>query len=150
MPDDEWNKLNLSHFPLPLSIEYINSKYDSFLKEKLKDSAITPTDSVYLTHIYFRQTMSQCDIAKLFYVSQANVAKIVKKLEKNGYIERTKDERNKSRNLISLTEKGLSTTETLIEFSKEWEKEILANLAYEELDFIKSVLFKMAWNSTKF
>lgn len=150
MVDAGWDKERILITPLTLYMEYINLKYDAFLKEKLKDLDITTGDLTYLINIFYHEKLSQRQLADILYVSEANVAKILKRLEKKGYIERVKDENNKSRKLINLTEKGNLTTYSLIKITYEWENKITDNFTDKEVSNLKEVLYELTQNSADF
>lgn len=98
--DDE----RISFTPAILYIDYINLQFNNYLKKNYE--GITPRDFTYLSNIFYHQNISQRELADLLYVSEANVAQIIKRLEKNGYIERVPDENNRSRKNLKLTERG--------------------------------------------
>ncbi|WP_458405304.1 MarR family transcriptional regulator [Methanobrevibacter sp.] len=98
--DDE----RISFTPAILYIDYINLQFNNYLKKNYK--GITPRDFTYLVNIFYHQNISQRELADLLFVSEANVAQIIKRLEKNEYIERVLDENNRCRKNLNLTEKG--------------------------------------------
>ncbi|MBQ9160171.1 MAG: MarR family transcriptional regulator [Methanobrevibacter sp.] len=86
----------LKSTPFFYFINYINVLHDNFLKENFKD--ITPRDFTYLSNIFYHENISQKELANLLYVSEANVAQIIKRLEKSGYVKREflKDDHGKN------------------------------------------------------
>ncbi|WP_458453488.1 MarR family transcriptional regulator [Methanobrevibacter sp.] len=98
--DDE----RISFTPAILYIDYINLQFNNYLKKNYK--SITPRDFTYLVNIFYHQNISQRELADLLFVSEANVAQIIKRLEKNEYIERVLDDNNRCRKNLNLTEKG--------------------------------------------
>ena len=89
--------------PFTMYMEYILLNYNHFLKKHLKDKNITTKEFLYLFNLNFNKNISQKELAELMYVSEANIAKMIKKLESKGFVERRRDENNKSRNVLSLT-----------------------------------------------
>ena len=98
-------------------------------------------------NIFCNKEISQKDLADLMYVSEANVTKIVKKLEKKGYLVRHKDENNKSRNLLSLSDKGKLIVNKLVKLSNEWEINLTKSYDMKKRDEIKDLLYELSENS---
>lgn len=128
-------------------MEYLNLRHQSFIKERMKDLDISPGGFTYLVNIHYHENISQRELADVLFVSEANVAKIVKKLEKNGYIERLPDEDNKSRKILKLTEKGQSTTCTLIRMTHVWEEKVTNYLSDGQIDKLKEMLYDLTLES---
>ena len=70
-----------------------------FTPTNLEDIEITYGELTYIYNIKFFPSISQRELAEILFVSEANVAKMVKKLVKKGIVEKRKDESNKSRNV---------------------------------------------------
>lgn len=147
MVNPGWDKKRILSTPLTLYMEYINLKRDLYLKEKTKDLNLTHGDITYIVNIFYHENVSQRELAEILYVSEANVAKIVKRLDKNGYIERISDESNKSRKLITLTEEGKSTALFLIKSIYEWESNISEEFQQEDIDDLRNKLYQLTIKS---
>ncbi|WP_458403716.1 MarR family winged helix-turn-helix transcriptional regulator [Methanobrevibacter sp.] len=128
----------ISYTPVLLFADYINLQANRYLKDNFKN--FTPRDFTYLANIFYHQNCSQRDLAEMLYVSEANVAQIIKRLEKNGYIERVFDESNKSRKILSLTEKGKNTVFSLMKTIFEWEAKFFEEYSEEEVMKFKKML----------
>ena len=146
------DKFNLSdevkYFtPFTMYMDYILLNYTNFLKNHLKDENITRRDFLYLYNIFYNKEISQKELADLMYVSEANIAKMIKKFEKYGLVNKKKDESNKSRNMISLTQKGGDTVNQLIKITLQWEKEV-ANTSYlNDMCMFKDLLYELSGKS---
>ncbi len=141
--DDEYKYFT----PFTAYMEYILLNYNNFLKNHLKNSDISNREFLYLFNIFCNKEISQKDLADLMYVSEANVTKIVKKLEKKGYLVRHKDENNKSRNLLSLSDKGKLIVNKLVKLSNEWEINLTKSYDMKKRDEIKDLLYELSENS---
>lgn len=93
MADLNFEDDRINFTPLILYIDYIHLLQDDYYKRNYP--TITPRDVTYLMNIFYHQNCSQKDLADLLFVSEANVAQIIKRLEKNQYITRTPDLNNK-------------------------------------------------------
>ena len=120
-------------------IDYINLVHDNFLKENFKN--ITPRDFTYLSNIFYHSNISQKELAEILFVSESNVAQIVKRLEKNGYIVRETDDKNKSRKILNLTNDGRLLLFSLLKLIFEFEGKFFEKYADEEVKKFKKMLY---------
>lgn len=130
----------LDDMPVFYFINYINVIHDNFLKENFKD--IAPRDFTYLSNIYFHKNISQKELADLLYVSEANVAQIIKRLEKNGFVKRTIVKDNKSRKILSLTDNGEYVLNSLLKLIVDFESQLFKDYSAED----KEKFRKMIWD----
>lgn len=133
MADLNFNEERISFTPIVLFTEYINLQFNKYLKTNFDD--ITPGDFMYLVNIFYHQNISQRQLADLLFVSESNVAQIIKRLENKGLISRISDENNKSRKILNLTEKSKLIVFTLIK--EIYEHEILFFEQYSKDEEIK-------------
>ena len=68
--------------PVALYIDYISIQYTKYLKDNYPE--ITPRDFTYLSTIQYYPGLTQRKLSEILFVSEANVAQIIKRLEKNG------------------------------------------------------------------
>lgn len=129
----------LKRTPFFYFINYINVLHDNFLKENFKD--ITPRDFTYLSNIFYHENISQKELANLLYVSEANVAQIIKRLEKSGHVKREflKDDHGKKS--LNLTDKGESIFNLLLNMIYEGETEIFKDYCDEDKIKFKEMLY---------
>ena len=78
----------------------------------------------------------------MLFVSESNVAQIIKKLEKHGFITRTPDEKNKSRKILNLTNDGKIVVFKLIKEMYEWEGEFFKDYPPEDVAKFKKMLYE--------
>ena len=147
MVDTNWNDDRILLTPVNLYFEYLLLQYNNYLKDKLEDVQITHGELTYIYHIKYYDNVSQKDIAENLLVSEANVAKMVKKLVEKGLVVKTKDENNKSRNILSLTEKGEEIFVKINIFTCGWERNITKNLTNNEYYDLKQKLYKITEES---
>lgn len=149
MVDAEWQKDRIVLTPSNLYMEYILLSYNNYLKDKLEDIEITYGELTYIYNIKFFPSISQRELAEILFVSEANVAKMVKKLVKKGIVEKRKDKNNKSRNILRLTEKGEELFVKVNLITCGWEREITKNLSNEEFFKFKEQLYDLIKQSTE-
>ena len=91
MVEVNWENDRIILTPTNLYMEYILLSYNNFLKKKLDDVQITYGELTYIYNIKFYPGISQRQLADTLFVSEANVAKMVKKLVKKDLVEKKKD-----------------------------------------------------------
>jgi DNA-binding MarR family transcriptional regulator len=140
MADLNFEDDRINFTPLILYIDYIHLLQDDYYKRNYP--TITPRDVTYLMNIFYHQNCSQKDLADLLFVSEANVAQIIKRLEKNQYITRTPDLNNKSRKIINLTDDGKIIVFKLLKDMYEWEGEFFKDYSPEDVEKFKKMLYE--------
>ena len=143
MVESEWKNDRIVLTPINLYMEYILLSYNSYLKKNLKGISITYGELTYIYNIKYFPSISQRQLAETLFVSEANVAKMVKKLVNKGIVEKKKDESNKSRNVLTLTEKGEEIFFFFYVLTCGWEREISKNFSNEELFEFKKRLYQI-------
>lgn len=133
---DEERVLNT---PIILYVDYISLHFKKYLNNNYPE--ITPRDFTYLTNIFYHQNISQKELSDLLFVSEPNVAQIIKRLEKNEFIERTIDETNKSRKIINVTEKGKLLVFSLLKIIWNWEYEFFKEYDKEDIEKFRKTIY---------
>ena len=134
---------------------YLNSWYNitkgfgEFFKEKSADLEISPAEAMFLSKIYYKDGISQREIAHSLIVSEANITKTFKKLEEKELVYKTVDEDNNARRNLHLTEKGEETFEKCIDIFNEFDDIIFIDLTEEEIKNMESSMRKIIDNSLK-
>lgn len=150
MDNINWQNDRIILTPTNLYMEYILLSYNNFLKEKLDDVQITYGELTYIYNIKFFPGISQRELAETLYVSEANVTKMIKKLAKKDLVEKRKDDKNKSRNILYLTKKGEETFVKINVLTCGWERQITQNLPNEKFFEFKKMLYELTKQSTDF
>ena len=97
-------------------------------KNKLKYSLKNPNridmihEGQYLMEIYEKKNLSQDDLANIFGQSKGTIAKALRKLEDNEYVERRIDDNNRRKYILNTTEKGEKLAILLKKDLNEWEE----------------------------
>lgn len=134
---------------------YLNSWYGitkgfgEFFKEESKDLKINPAEAMFLSKIYYKDGVSQREIAHELIVSEANITKTFKKLEEKELVYKTIDKENNARRNLHLTEKGEKTFERCIEIFEEFDKIIFDGLKEEQINKMEDQLKEVSDKSLK-
>lgn len=147
MVNTDWETDRIVFTPTNLYMEYILLSYNNFLKENLDDVQITYGELTYIYNIKFYPGISQRELAETLFVSEANIAKMVKKLVNKGLVEKRKDENNKSRNILFLTDKGEEVFIKINVLTCGWERKITKKLSNEKYFEFKEILYELTKES---
>ena len=139
MADLNFDEKRIMFTPALLYIDYINLHFKNYLKKDYEN--ITPRDFTYLANISYNPNCSQKELAELLFVTESNVTQIIKRLEKNGLVKREVDEKNKSRRILNLTEKGKEIYFTLLKEIYEGESKFFENYDKEDVEKFKRILY---------
>ena len=90
--------------------------------------------------------VSQKEIADRQGVTPAAVTHILKKLEAEGYVERTPDEKDNRFNLIRLTDKGVAVAETTCRWFAGADRALFSGFSQEELTAFIAAIQKIRRN----
>lgn len=109
-------------------MKYLNSKiHDMNLGHEMR----------YIMAVYDNQGISQDDLVAIFGQSKASIAKSVKKLEDDGYIERNVNPDNRRKYMLNTTSKANELVPKIRQISKDWEKEV--GIGEEDIELRKRI-----------
>lgn len=124
--------------PISLYIDYISIQYSKYLKDNYPE--ITPRDFTYLSSIYYNPNMAQRELSDILFVSESNVAQIIKRLEKNELIFRVSDENNKSKKILNVTDKAKLIISSLLKEMYEFDTKFFEDYSEEEAEKFKKMV----------
>ena len=148
MSNLDFNDERIFSTPIVMFADYINLQFTDFLKKNYKD--ITPRDFTYLVNIFYHENVSQRKLANLLFVSESNVAQIIKKLEKKGLVCRRISEENKSKKILNLTQDGIDIMIAVLNNVFELEDKFENRYSSDEFKSFKKILYEYADESTYF
>ena len=128
---------NPDSIPINICMTIILKSQEKFYHKKLKDVDVTPAELPVLIQLYTHSGCTQRSIVKSLYITESNVAKLLKRLEKKNIVERKVDPNKKNRNLVFLTEYGYEITGNLLDISSNWEEDITEDFSEETLKMIE-------------
>ena len=128
-------------------IEKLLRKVSSCIKEKgrevLKYSDITPPQFDLMVKLYFKGEMDQTVLSKELYLAKSTVSGILERLEKRSFVKRIKVKEDRRRSRVSLTPKGVSIIERVIDERVKYIEKLTSNLDKEKLDEFINILREM-------
>ena len=127
------------HFPpIALYIDYISIQYTKYLKDNYPE--ITPRDFTYLSIIQYNPNLTQRELSEILFVSEANVAQIIKRLEKNELVNRGTDENNKSKKILNVTGKAKLIISSLLKEMYEFDAKFFEDYDDGEAEKFKKMV----------
>ena len=99
-----------------------------------------------LEHIIQNERCTQNDIAEKLNVSPASIALSTKRLQKSGMIKKCEDNENRRCNILTVTEKGMSTVVHCRLELDLFEENLFAGLSDEELLVLSDILDRLLKN----
>lgn len=133
----------------------LSKTHDFYINKHIKNETdILPSQYYMLLFLYYEMGTNQSDIAKACLMDRSGVSRAFKEFEEKGLITREIDESNKRAYKITLTEKGIETSEFLIQKEKEWDDMICDELNIsrgELLELLSEISMKsLEFNRKKF
>ena len=128
----------------------LSKTHDFYINKEIKNNTdILPSQYYMLLFLYYEMGSNQSDIAKACLMDRSGVSRAFKDFEDKGLIIRETDENNKRAYKITLTKKGIETSEFLIKKEKEWDNMICNELNMNHEDLLK-LLSKISLKSLEF
>lgn len=118
-----------------------NQKY---LNRKFSQYNITALQAMCLLILDDKKDMNQQEIADLLFLTKSAITQVTKKLESEGYINKTKSKTDGRQYVLNLSENGKDIIPKIEIILKEWEEKLTIDKADDE--FINT-LIKLADNS---
>ena len=139
-------------FPLDRSPGYIIHRLDTQLAAGLQRAfqarghAITTEQWGVLSRLWEREGIHQSELAARTGKDRHNIARIVKLLERNGFIHRRPDPGDKRRQLVFLTPEGRRMEDELPAIVSDYLKTCLRGLTRRELDQMRRIHLRILSN----
>ena len=109
-------------------------------REPLEELNLTYTQYVVMMVLWEHGDMTEGELGKIVHLDSGTLAPLLKRLEKQGYIDRVRPENNERKLILSLTEAGEALKERAIRIPEVMQGCI--NLPQEELIQLKQLLNK--------
>ncbi|MBC1521698.1 MarR family winged helix-turn-helix transcriptional regulator [Listeria aquatica] len=128
---------------------------DSISNVEFKDLKLTKGQYLYLVRICEYPGIIQEKLAEMVKVDRTTVARAVKKLELNGFIERKMDKQNKKNKQLFPTKRGLDTFPFIIRENEYSNSVALDGFSEDEVESLVCFLTRMRqnietdWNAVK-
>ena len=122
-------------------ISLIYRYHAKYLNGKVEDVNLTYGLYPFLIEIYNHDGISQEDLAKVLYLNESTVTRNLDKLEKKGFVKKTREKRKK---IITLTDEGAEIAKKVMNYDKKWDEIIKKDLSEEEYINFKKTLIQIS------
>jgi len=143
--DEEYHQAIKDNSPFIAWIHNISLNQQKYMKTKFSKLDLGH-DVRYIMYIYDNPNCSQEDLVNMFGQSKGNIAKILRKLEDKGFIERQTNPENRRKYMLNTTDKGRELVPKFRKISKEWEIEV--GITDEDIE-LKKRIKEIALNGMK-
>lgn len=143
--DEEYHQAIRDNSPFIAWIHNISLNQQKYMKTKFSKLDLGH-DVRYIMYIYDNPNCSQDDLVNMFGQSKGNIAKILRKLEDKGFIERQTNPENRRKYMLNTTDKGRELVPKFRKISKEWEMEV--GITDEDIE-LKKRIKEIALNGMK-
>ena len=143
--EENAENIRIYHF-----VEELVGSFRNFIEKDFKDDDISLVELPFLLRIRFSNEGTQKELVNLFKVSDGYTAKLLRRFELAGLIERIEDPSNRRRKLVKLTDKGIKKTDKILKYVDYWEEVAVEGLDEDEKKVLKKALLKTVLNIEKF
>ena len=119
----EYTQGIIDNSPFIAWVHNLSKNQMKYLKNKIAEYDLDH-EVRYIMMIYENPNISQEDLVIMSGQSKGNIAKALKKLENEGYIEREINPDNRRKYMLKTTSKGDELVPKVRQISKDWEKEV--------------------------
>ena len=141
----EYTQGIMDNSPFIAWVHNLSKNQMKYLKNKIAEYDLDH-EVRYIMMIYENPNISQDDLVIMSGQSKGNIAKALKKLEDEGYIEREINPDNRRKYMLKTTSKGDELVPKVRQISKDWEKEVGIT---EEDNELKKRLMEIAINGMR-
>ncbi|WP_248927923.1 MarR family winged helix-turn-helix transcriptional regulator [Paenibacillus hamazuiensis] len=128
-------------------ISILHRQFQIYLNRELKEYDINSSEYIFLVNLYEKDGVSQEKLSSNLFINKAATARAIGRLEKLGYVQRTRDPLDSRANLVTLTDKGLTIRDFIKTKLAYWSQTISAGLTPEETDDMIRKIKRMSGNA---
>ena len=105
---------------------------------------------MFITGIYENPGLTQDKLAEVISINKGTVANVLKTLEKDGFVERKQNTKDKRIHNLYLTEKGINSYVIIKETVEEWNSLLTKDLSKDEAEKLELILRKITDNAKRY
>lgn len=118
------------------------------LNVRLMEVGLSSAQTGLLKLIYANGQMTQTDLCEELEIDKSTVAKMLARLENNGFVTRTVNPDDTRSVLVSLTQKAIEINLQTKKIITEWTREVTVDLTDKEQEALNKMLNKVAYQAT--
>lgn len=116
---------------------------------RLQNSGITRVQWIALYYVKTKNKISQRDLSNLMNIMDSSAGRLIDRLERDGLIQRERNNADRRIICINLTEKGDKLISDLLPIGIQFNDDLLEGITEEDLMIYEKVLKKMISNISK-
>jgi DNA-binding MarR family transcriptional regulator len=128
-------------------ISVLHRQFQIYLNRELKDYDINSSEYIFLVNLYEKDGISQERLSTNLFINKAATARAIGRLEKLGYVKRTRDPNDSRAYIVTLTAKGLEMRNFIKTKLIYWTQTISSGLTTAEVDDLVQKIKKMTMNA---
>lgn len=128
------------------SIIVIAGKLKNKFYQLLSAYNITPEQWIILTRLRDKDGKTQKQLALETFKDEANIARILRKMEDKGYLERRSNDKDKRISLVYITQEGVQLFDQLIPLVNKHQEGTVKKLSKDEISTLINLLEKLEYN----
>jgi MarR family transcriptional regulator for hemolysin len=130
------------------SLKELQTVMSQRFSEHLSAHGITRPQYEILMQLFQTDGMTQADIAERCKKDAPTVTGVIDRLERDGFVERSKHPTDRRAHFVILTEKGKHLRDTIPNIRKAMQDQAMIGLTQKEFDRLREILHKIALNFT--
>jgi DNA-binding MarR family transcriptional regulator len=132
------------YFQIELTMRRVRQHSLNELRKRNFD--ITIEQWLVLKTVFEQKSVNQLKIGEMLYRDKPTISRMVKSLEKKGYLKRSPSEEDLRENVVELTQEGEKYVEAILPTVLELREKGLGNLNPQEREFLTNILQKIRNN----
>lgn len=144
---NELTDINDENIDIPAMLAMIKRSYIRYLDNQIQKEDINSGEFPFLLVLNKKDKITQTELAESLKITEGLVTRVLKRLEKNQYVTREVNPKNKRKKIISITPKGKKIAQEVIICQENWQRETFSFLSDDELIRFKSNLKTALINS---
>lgn len=125
----------------------VSKKISDVFNEKLSDYEVTRVQWIALYFLGKCEYINQTELAEKMDIKKSTVVRLIDRMEKEGYVRRKKDIKDRRITYICLTALGKKLRKELLPFGEEFSNLIARDISDEDMEIFKKVLDKLVVNA---
>lgn len=140
-------KISSLHHPTPMMrVLHLSKLFRHQLRRASEEEGVPGSYRPILMELSHAEALTQYELAKRTHLSPPTVSVTLQKMEHDGYIIRTPDEKDLRQMQVSLTEKGISAEHANRARANALEQKILDGFSDEDIALLSTLLTRMEGN----
>lgn len=135
-------------FPLFPTVNYIAKIGRDNFRSVLSENGVFQGQDEILFLISFKDGLKPSEIAKYLHTSLASISVSLKRLEKQGLLEKGNDENDARISHIHITEKGRTALKNIDRNLRGYQEKVFSGFSNEELEQFRRFLDRVVYNAT--